>query len=325
LILERGIFDVEGAVVGGDELAREAAIYSLAMITRRSFSALLAASAAFGVSRSEFPLAVTTDEIDEDLGHAIAVLKEFKLKYAEVRNLWGKYNTAQPLDRVKEARRMFDDAGIRLAILDTGFFKIPLPGQDDRSVMDNQWALLGSAMERAHILGTDLIRIFAFTYDKNAKPDHAVYPRIYELVEQAAGRAKGFRLAVENVGGSYVWTGAQSAALLKAVIARNLGLVWDPNNAATAGEKSFPDGYRQLDVKRVWHIHLRDFKPNAKGDMEWCAVGDGVFDNAAQLRALAKDGFRGTYSLETHYKSPLGKEHATRTSLKALLETIDRV
>jgi sugar phosphate isomerase/epimerase len=296
------------------------------MMTRRGFAAsVLGASAAFGKSRADFPLAITTDEIDDDLGRAVALLREFKLKHAEIRNLWGKYNTEQPLDRIREARRMLDDAGIRTAILDTGFFKIPLPGPDDRGVMDNQWALLGSAMERAKILGTDLIRIFAFTYDRGAKPDAAVYPRIYELLEQAAGRARGFRLAVENVGQSYVWTGEQAGAMLKSVRASNFGLVWDPNNAGQAGEKSFPDGYRHLDVRRVWHIHLRDFKPNEKGEMQWCAVGDGVFDNLGQLRALAKDGFRGTYSLETHYRSPQGKEHATRTSLTALLQVIDGV
>ena len=294
------------------------------MMTRRCFASLLAAPA-FAVSRSQFPLAVTTDEIDDDLTRAVAFLREFQLKYAEIRNVWGKYNTEQPLDRIREARRMLDGAGIRAAILDTGFFKIPLPSKEDRAVLDNQWSLLASAMERATIFGTDLIRVFAFTYPRAGKPDAAAYPRIYELLQQAAERAKGFRLAVENVGGSYVWTGAQSADLMKAVHAKNLGLVWDPNNAATAGEKSFPEGYQKLDVRRIWHIHLRDFKPNAKGDMEWCAVGDGVFDNVGQLRALAKDGFKGAYSLETHYKSPQGKEHATRTSLTALLKTIDQV
>ena len=73
-------------------------------------------------------------------------------------------------------------------------------------------------------------------------------PRIYELVTEAARRAKkrGFVLGLENVGGSYVSTGAESAQLLKAVKVDSLGLTWDPNNAGSRGEKSFPDGYRLL-------------------------------------------------------------------------------
>jgi len=72
-------------------------------------------------------------------------------------------------------------------------------------------------------------------------------------------------------------------------------------------------------------VHLRDYRKNAAGKVEWCAVGDGEFDNLGQLRALMKAGYKGWFTLETHYKSPLGKAHATRTSLSALLKILDRV
>jgi predicted xylose isomerase-like sugar epimerase len=54
-------------------------------------------------------------------------------------------------------------------------------------------------------------------------------------------------------------------------------------------------------------------------------VGDGEFDNLGQLRALLKDGYKGTFTLETHYKNPNGKAAATRTSLTALLKIIQQV
>jgi sugar phosphate isomerase/epimerase len=147
------------------------------------------------------------------------------------------------------------------------------------------------------------------------------------LVREAARRAKarGFRLALENVGESYVSTGAEAAGLLKAVKEDNLGLTWDPNNAGASGEKSFPDGFRLLDPARILHVHLRDYKHNAEGKVEWCAVGDGEFDNLGQIRALLKGGYKETFTLETHYKSPLGKAHASRTSLTALLKVVEKV
>lgn len=295
---------------------------------------LLAAAAAAPLARlqaadiAKIKLGITTDEIDEDGATAAKFIQDFGLHYAEVRNVWGKYNTSQPLDKIRELRKIFDDHGLKTSILGTGFFKIPLPKDDadGRAVLDNQWSLLASAFERAKILGTDKIRIFAFTYKDGEKPDAKNYPRIYELVKEAARRAKaqGFRLAVENVGSSYVSTGAESADLLKAIPDSNLGLTWDPNNAGAVGEKSFPDGFKKLDFARIMHVHLRDYRHLATGKSEWTAVGQGEFDNLGQIRALLKGGYKETFTLETHYKDPQGKAHATRTSMNALLKVFQQ-
>jgi sugar phosphate isomerase/epimerase len=293
-------------------------------LTRRTALAAALAPFASAMPMSKVNLGVTTDEIDDDVEVAAAFLQEFKLQWAEVRNIWGKYNTAQPVDRVKEARAIFDTHGIRTSVLGTGFFKIPLPPDtaEGRGILDNQWSLLDGAMERAKVFGTDKLRIFAFTYGDGEKPEARNYPRIYELVTEAARRAqkRGMRLAVENVGNSYVWSGAQAATLLKNVKHDSLGLTWDPNNAGQTGEKSYPEGYRLIDHARIMHVHLRDYRKNAEGKYEWCAVGEGEMDNLSQIRALMKSGYKESFTLETHYKHPLGKAHATRTSLTALLK-----
>ncbi len=288
-----------------------------------AFSARLAA-----VPLSRIQLGVTTDEIDDDVVTAAKFLRGFGLHYAEVRNIWGLYNTAQPVDKVKEAKRIFDDNEIKTSILGTGFFKIPLPPDtaEGRGILDNQWALLDSAMERAKIFGTDKIRVFAFTYGKGETPDQRKYDRIYELVREAARRAKArnFRLALENVGKSYVSTGAESANILKAVRDENFGLTWDPNNAGLSGEHAFPEGYGKLDPARIFHVHLRDYRHTPDGKGEWCAVGEGEMDNLGQIRALLHSGYKGTFTLETHWQSPEGKQYATRTSLTALLKVFDQ-
>lgn len=274
-------------------------------------------------------LGVTTDEIDEDVLTAIRFLRRFGLSYAEIRNIWGKYNTSHPLEKVQEARSLFQEHGIKVSVLATGFFKVPLPPDtpEGRQKLDEEWKLLDRGMERAKILGTDKIRVFAFTYKNGEQPDKKNLPRIYELVREAARKAKAqnFRLALENVGGSYVSTGAQAAELLKAIPEDALGLAWDPNNAGASGERPFPDGYRLLDPARIIHVHLRDFRRKPDGKVEWCAVGEGEFDNLGQLRALLKDGYKETFTLETHYRSPLGKAHASETSLKALLKVVEQV
>ncbi|MGH9719236.1 MAG: sugar phosphate isomerase/epimerase family protein [Bryobacteraceae bacterium] len=296
---------------------------------------VLSASAAASISRvlraaplAEFRLGVTSDEIDEDVLAAARFLREFKLGYAEVRSVWSTYNTEQPLDKIREMKSIFDQHQIRTSVLGTAFFKIPLPEDtpQGRGVLDNQWAMLDRGMERAKILGTDALRVFAFMRKQGETPNEKDWGRIFELVSEAARRAKsrGMRLALENVGGSFCSRGEDSAKLLKGIPDSTLGLTWDPNNAGASGEKPFPDGYRLLDPARIFHLHLRDFK-HIGGKVEWTAVGEGEFDNLGQLRALRKDGYKGTYTLETHYRSPHGKAHASRTSLTALLKIIEQV
>jgi predicted xylose isomerase-like sugar epimerase len=54
-------------------------------------------------------------------------------------------------------------------------------------------------------------------------------------------------------------------------------------------------------------------------------VGDGEFDNLGQIRALLKDGYKGTFTLETHWRDPKGKTYSSEQSLKGLLEVIAKV
>lgn len=294
------------------------------MKTRREFLAAAAIAPLLrAVPLADFKLGVTTDEINEDLAAALRFLGEFDLKWAELRSIWGLYAEKQPIPKIKEAKALLDEHGIQASILSTSFFKIPLPPEGS-PIIENQWKLLDEAMDRAEILGVRKLRTFAFTYKASETPDPAVYPRIYELVAESARRARkrGFNLAVENVGQSYVWTGADSARLLANVKDPALNLNWDPNNAAEKGEHPFPEGYKLLDPARIIHVHLRDFRRNAAGKVEWCAVGEGEANNLGQIRALLKDGFKGTWTLETHWRPPQGKEYASRTSLTALLKVI---
>ena len=272
-------------------------------------------------------LGITTDEIDDDVLTAANFLRDHGLKWAEVRNIWGPYNTSQPIEKVKEAVRIFDEHGIRVSIEGTGFFKISLPPEtpEGQKKLDDQWKLLDASLERARAFGTDKLRIFSFMLGRGEQTSERSNERVAELLREAARRAKGFRLAVENIGGGHVGTGAQTADLLKRVAENNVGINWDPNNAGEMGEQSFPDGYRKLDPARIFHVHLRDYK-HQDGKVVWTAVGAGEFDNLGQIRALLKDGYKETFTLETHWREPgKTKTYATETSLAGLLKVIEKV
>ncbi|HWC99250.1 MAG TPA: sugar phosphate isomerase/epimerase family protein [Candidatus Sulfopaludibacter sp.] len=284
---------------------------------------------------SDIKLGITSDEIDDDVQSAAKFLADNGLKWAEVRNIWGKYNTEQPIEKVKEARSIFDEHGVQVSIEGTGFFKVALPPDtpEGQKKLDDQWALLDRCMERAKVFGTDKLRVFTFMLARGESPSEKSYARIDELMREAARRAKpgGFRLSVENIGGGHVATGAQAGEFLKRVKEDNIGITWDPNNAGESGEKSFPDGYRKLDPARIFHVHLRDYVHQPDGKVVWAAVGTGEFDNVSQIRALRKDGYNGTFTLETHWRDPKFKgdphvaRYSTETSLKGMLEVIKKV
>jgi sugar phosphate isomerase/epimerase len=112
--------------------------------------------------------------------------------------------------------------------------------------------------------------------------------------------------------------------MLSAVKSPTLGLNWDPGNAYAAGETPFPNGYEPLDKKRIWHMHLKDAAPNPNGsEAIWRPIGGGKIDYLGQFRALIKDGYRGTLSLETHYlNTAKNKAESSQESMEGLLRVI---
>ncbi len=134
------------------------------MATRRQFLAAAALTPLLGaIPLADIKLGVTTDEIDEDLLASLRFLREFGLKWAELRSVWGLYAEKQPIEKVKEARKLMDEHQIKPSILSTSFFKIALPPEGS-PILDKQWQLLEDAMDRAEILGTKKLRTFGFTY-----------------------------------------------------------------------------------------------------------------------------------------------------------------
>jgi len=280
-----------------------------------------------------FRLGVITDEVTQDLDKALAWAKSYHLEWVELRNVWGKYITEFTPDEVKRAKDLLAKYGMHVSVLDSAYFKITLPGtasdfaegKDEFSgnQHENQEALLERAFARAKDFGTDRVRIFSFW--RVLDPD-TVFDRIAKELDRTAEIAKreGIRLLLENEYACNVATAEESAAMLNAVKAPALGLNWDPGNAYAAGEmRPFPDGYALLDKKRIWHMHLKDVEGTGAN---WRPIGRGQIDYLGQFRALLKDGFSGTMSLETHYlNAAKDKEASSRESMDGLLKVIREV
>jgi len=306
---------------------------------RREFLASGAAAAfvsalpAGAVDVKQFKLGVITDEVTQNFEQALLWVKSFDLDRVELRFVWDKYVTDFTADDVKRAKDLLAKHGMKVSVLDSPYFKTLLPGTESKfaegkpdplqSGFSQQNAILERAIARAKDFGTDKVRIFSFL--RVAQPK-TVFDRVAKELERTAGIAQreGVRLVLENESSCNVATGAEGAALLNAVQSLALGMNWDPGNAYDAGETPFPNGYDLLDKKRIWHMHLKDAAPGAKaGTSRWMPIGSGKIDYVGQFRALIKNDYEGTMSLETHYlNAAKNKEESSRESMEGLLKVI---
>jgi L-ribulose-5-phosphate 3-epimerase len=314
-------------------------------MNRREFNRLGATAAlglAAGIGRAEtfdypWKLGIITDEVDPDLNVVFQKFyPKYGLKWAEIRNvkLDGKskyvYKTATA-EQLKDIRKQLDEAGVKISVLDTGIYKVPLPGttplgeaagelNPGEGEFQNQLEDLKRAADAAHALGTNKLRIF--TFSRIADPD-SVFDRIVEQVQKALPVAKqhDVLLLVENEHSCNTATGTESAKLLRAIPDKTLMLNWDPGNCYMAGEQPYPKAWDQFDHSRIGNIHLKD----AKGK-KWAPVGAGEIDFAGQFKALKQMKYSSTMSLETHYRNAQRNAYASsEESMDGLFKVLKEV
>ena len=296
-------------------------------------AALFSTMPSWAAELNRFKLGVITDEVTQDFEKALLWAKSYGLNWVELRFLWSKYVTDLTADDVQRAKELLAKHEMKVSVVDSPYFKTLLPGTQSKfnegkadplqSDFSQQAAVLERAFAQARNFGTDKVRIFSFL---RVADTSTVFDRVAKELEKTAVIAKreGIRLVLENEFSCNVATGVEAEAMLQAVTLPSLGLNWDPGNAFAAGETPFPVGYDALDKKRVWHMHLKDAAPAPPGrEAKWMPIGEGKIDFLGQFRALIKNGYEGTMSLETHYlNAAKDKEASSRESLDGLLKII---
>jgi sugar phosphate isomerase/epimerase len=269
-------------------------------------------------------LCVITDEISQDLAHALDVCEDEGVKTVELRAVGGKNIVSHGDDGLEEIRATIEDRGFRVGAIASPFLKCHLRGDGvprgathfaAPASREDQWEILECSFEVARLFEAPLVRAFSFW----RVPDpRVVREEVAEVLAEAARRtgAAGIVLGVENEHACNLATGAETRWVLDRVPAPALGVIWDPGNEAVMGSEPFPGGYERVRDRTV-HVHLKDADENG----DWTKMGTGIVDYPGQLRALAEDGYAGLLSLETHYEAPDGgAEGATRESLAAIRE-----
>jgi sugar phosphate isomerase/epimerase len=312
--------------------------------TRRNFCLALGAwSASAMLSRAErgkgslpFRLGVITDEITQDLGQALDFIASYSLAYCELREIWGRNIMNLSPFELDRAQQLVEKHHLQVSEIASPLFKYNLPEMPAQpsekrdtfraSFTDQDTEdLLKRSFQIARLFGTQKVRIFS--YWRVDDPEKA-YPHVRERLAKAAAVAaqNHMTLLLENEAACNIGTGKELGRIIRDVNSPALRAMWDPANAAVLNEVPYPDGYSY--VRGLFlHMHVKDVKKDpATGNRRWLPVGSGSVDFHGQFQALLRDAYRGTMSLETHYRRPDGNaEESTRESLEGLLKVLKSV
>jgi sugar phosphate isomerase/epimerase len=266
-------------------------------------------------------LGIITDEISQDLAHALDVAREIGCRGVELRSMWEGGVAELSPRRVKEVAALLEQRSLECYNIAGPVFKCTLGSQREvREHVD----ILKRCCEVAHGLGAPTVRadaphVRAFTFWREPGVAlEAVWGRIVEQIARAADVAADaeLTLAVENEYSVYVGGGALLARLLGEVEAArgtgsNVRAIWDPQNALfdPDAEAPYPDGYEAI-ADRIAFCHIKDGTMTPEGP-KMLPVGDGDAMLAELVARLKRDGYASYLSLETHWRPEEDMDVAT--------------
>jgi len=247
-----------------------------------------------------FKLSVFTDEVTQDLDHAIEVAKEYDCEGLEIRSVWDTGVHKFSKQQVQEIKKKTGDAGLAVCCLGSPFYKCEI---DKPQEIQEHHEFLRRCCETAHALGTDLIRGFTF-WRRGSHED--VWQRIVDnfVIPIQILEEGDCRLVIENEASTYLGTGGLTARFLDEIGHPRVAGCWDPCNVVfdfDVEETPYPDGYEAL-RKHLVHMHLKDGERTGDKEARCTCVGSGIIDYPGQFRALLEDGYDGYISLETHWR-----------------------
>jgi len=285
-------------------------------------------------------LGVITDGISREFEHALTVMNETGLKYAELQYLWdkevGDLNDAE----ITKAQSLIKAYEMQVSCISRHNFAGMLVG--DTEVGDENYNRHMDGLQRcidmALELDTNVVRIMSFRREMilfgSMGADHWVtstgaWDKLLKLLELPVKLAeeKNINLVLETGNNAMVPSAWLGKKLINDIGSDRLRILWDPANSLYANEPTYPDGWEALKDGYIGHFHIKDAKVNmAHAHVEFCEMGKG--DMAPYLEPLANEmklnNYNGYISLESVYRPEGGSfEDGYRASLPKFKELFD--
>lgn len=243
-------------------------------------------------------LSIVSDEISRDFLTAVEILNEWHVSNVELRELRTERVPQITEEEKKELLRYLVEYPIKVSAISPGICKYPLDTPNIEQVTMN---LLHRSIDFAEEVGTDKIIVFGFRKPKHL-PSESLPKKglilLQKIVDYADKRNK--QILLENHSGCYVNTNKALYNAIQEIERPSLRINWDPNNSLLYSRRPYKNEYRLL-KNWISNIHIKDTKivknhfirvPIGEGDAGWNNI----------LKTLINEGYKGFYTIETHYK-----------------------
>lgn len=262
-------------------------------------------------------LGVICDGISRDLGHALGVMDEFDLTWAELQFVGDKEVGDHSTQEVAEIKHLLDEHGKPVSCLSRHVFAgMTTANRPGDALHQTHMEALKRVIDMAHALDAPLVRIMTskkeqILWGRNGAEIWNVAkgawdtlpPLIAPAVELA--RREGVTLVVETGNGTMVNSSYTARKLIDDLDAIDvLKVLWDPANNCWCHEQAWPDGYDELRGGYLGHVHIKDVQVDTpRATLEVREMGKGQLAPmfAPIADALREDGYGGVISFESVY------------------------
>ncbi|MEE2774027.1 MAG: sugar phosphate isomerase/epimerase family protein [Pseudomonadota bacterium] len=277
-------------------------------------------------------LGVICDGISRNLSHALKVMDEFDLKYAELQYVGDKEVGDHSTEEIENIKLMLMDYNTTVSCLSRHIFAGMTSANKPGDELHNfHMDALKRVIEMAHEVKSPLVRIMTskkeqILWGKNGAEKwnvaHGAWDSLPPLIAPAVelAKAEGIKLVVETGNGTMVNSNFTAKKLIDELNAiETLKVLWDPANNCWCHENAFPDGYDELRGGYLGHLHIKDVVVDTpRAMLEVKKMGSGqlgpLFPHIA--KALRDDGYNGVVSFESVFHPGNGNfEEGFRSSI----------
>ncbi|WP_223425705.1 sugar phosphate isomerase/epimerase family protein [Tateyamaria pelophila] len=262
-------------------------------------------------------LGVICDGISRDLAHAVDVMDEFDLDYAELQFVGDTEVGDHSKAEIREIDTLLRDRGKPVSCLSRHVFAGTTSANRPGDALHIQHMdALKRVIHMAHVVGSPLVRIMTqkkeqILWGKNGAERwnvaHGAWDAMAPMIAPAVdlARAEGVTLVVETGNGTMVNSNYTARRLIDELDATDaLKVLWDPANNCWCHELAFPDGYGEVKDGYLGHIHIKDVQVDTpRATLEVRRMGKGQLGPLFQpmADALRMDGYDGVISFESVY------------------------
>lgn len=262
-------------------------------------------------------LGVICDGISRDLAHAVDVMDEFDLDYAELQFVGEKEVGDHSASEIREINALLRDRGKPVSCLSRHIFAgMTRANKAGDTLHSTHIDALKRVIEMAHIVGSPLVRImtpkkeqilFGHHGAEKWNVAHGAWDDILPLIAPAIdiAKAEGITLVVETGNGTMVNSNYTGRKLIDDLDAKGtLKVLWDPANNCWCHETAYPDGYDEVRDGYLGHIHIKDVQVDTpRATLEVREMGKGQLADQFQpmADALRADAYDGVISFESVY------------------------